>query len=71
MAGSRTEVAGMREDSDRFSIQRRVKCVDVDEAADMATAERLFARLCIRRLLAECAGNPDGSDDSSSYEGWE
>lgn len=39
--------------SNRFSIRRRLKCIHVDEAADLPTAERSFARLCVRMLLAE------------------
>ena len=39
--------------SDRFSIRKRVKCVHVDEPADLSAVERLFARLCARMLWAE------------------
>ena len=35
----------------RSSVRKRVKCVHVDEPADLARAERLFARLCSRMLL--------------------
>ena len=43
----------MPDASDRFSIRRRIKCVRVGEPADLAAAERLFARLCARMLWAE------------------
>ena len=40
---------------DRFSIRRHLKCIHVDEPADLQAAERLFARLCARVLWAEHA----------------
>ena len=43
----------MRKGSDRFSIRKRVRCVHVEEPADLAAAERLFASLCVRMLWAE------------------
>ena len=48
--------------SDRFSIRKRVKCVQVEEPADLAAAERLFARLCARVLWAE-QPRAQGSDE--------
>lgn len=51
--GFRREVAGVTRASDRFSIRKRVKLVCEDEPADVEAAERLFARLCARMLLAE------------------
>jgi len=54
--------------SDRFSIRKRVKVMYEDEAADVKAAERLFARLCVRMLLAEHKENPDGNDESRCRE---
>ena len=47
------EVTVMRKATDRLSIRRRLKCIHVDEPADIEAAERLFARLCVRMMLAE------------------
>ena len=44
--------------SDRFSIRKRVKCVHVEEPANLEAAERLFARLCVRMLWAERSRRP-------------
>ena len=48
--------------SDRLSIRRRLKCIHVEEPADVSAAERLFARLCARMLWAEHLGG-QGSED--------
>ena len=50
--------------SGRFSIRRRLKCIHVDEPADLSTAECLFARLCARMLLAERLGGQSSEDES-------
>jgi len=50
--------------SDWFSIRNRVKFVYEDEPADLAAAERLFARLCVRMLLAEHRAGQRSEEDS-------
>jgi len=53
---------------DRFLIRKRVKVVYEDEPADLEAAERLFARLCVRTLLAERARNRDCRGESRFRE---
>jgi len=53
---------------DRFSIHKRVKVVHEDEPADLEAAERLFARLCVRMLLAEQRTGQRSEEGSPSTE---
>ncbi len=58
----------MADAPNRFSIRRRLKCIHVDEPADLLAAERLFARLCARMLWAGQLREQGSEEDPEPLE---